>query len=132
MLLFVYNYESNLFMKIYFSGSIRGGREHQELYSSIIGELKKYGEVLTEHLGDPNLSVIGSSGPVTEIYSQDMSWLGESDIVIAEVSTPSLGVGYEIAWAEVLKKPTICLYKPEIGKSLSAMIAGSPHIKLYE
>ena len=42
-------------MKIYFCGSIRGGRENAALYHRMIEFLKGYGPVLTEHVGDPNL-----------------------------------------------------------------------------
>ena len=42
-------------MKIYFAGSIRGGRDDQELYSAMIEELQTYGEVLTEHIGSSDL-----------------------------------------------------------------------------
>lgn len=117
-------------MKIYFSGSIRSGRENVPLYQEIINHLKKYGQVLTEHVGDPNLTVDGEQGLVDEqIYKRDMAWLGEADIVIAEVSTPSLGVGYEIREAERLGKKVICLFKRE-GKKLSAMISGNQNLKV--
>jgi nucleoside 2-deoxyribosyltransferase len=120
-------------MKIYFSGSIRGGRENKEIYSEIIKELHKYGSVLTEHVGFKNLSVIGEVNiPVAEIYKRDMDWLVESDIVIAEVTTSSLGVGYEIGQAEALKKPIYCFYHVEGDSSLSAMIEGNPNVKLYK
>ncbi|MEX1014904.1 MAG: nucleoside 2-deoxyribosyltransferase, partial [Candidatus Paceibacterota bacterium] len=81
-------------MKIYFAGSIRGGRDDKDLYFEIIKLLGNYGEVLTEHIGDSNLSVSkeGDSGD-RYIYNRDMIWLNEADIVIAEVTTPSLGVG---------------------------------------
>ena len=120
-------------MKIYFSGSIRGGRENRDIYSEIIKELHKYGSVLTEHVGFKNLSVIGEVNmPVAEIYKRDMDWLVESDIVIAEVTTSSLGVGYEIGQAEALKKPIYCFYHVEGDSSLSAMIEGNPNVKLYK
>ena len=45
-----------------------------------------------------------------EIYERDMKWLLEADAVIAEVSNASLGVGYEIARAEMMQKPLLCLY----------------------
>lgn len=38
-------------MKIYFCGSIRGGRQDADIYMKIIDQLKSYGEVLTEHVG---------------------------------------------------------------------------------
>ena len=49
-------------MKIYFAGSIRGGREDQRLYLQIINYLKKYNEVLTEHIGDESINDLGEKG----------------------------------------------------------------------
>ena len=49
-------------MKIYFAGSIRGGREDAALYQLWIKYLKTFGEVLTEHIGDPELSHLGDDG----------------------------------------------------------------------
>ncbi len=40
---------------IYFCGSIRGGRDDAALYRRIIDQLKEYGDVLTEHIADPNV-----------------------------------------------------------------------------
>ena len=48
--------------------------------------------------------------------------------MIAEVSTPSLGVGYEIAYAERLNKKIICLC--ENTANLSSMIGGNPKLDL--
>jgi 2'-deoxynucleoside 5'-phosphate N-hydrolase len=116
-------------MKIYFAGSIRGGREDAAIYSRIIKHLQHYGEVLTEHIGDPGLESTGEAAKnEAAIHDRDLSWLLEADIVIAEVSTPSLGVGYEIGRAVENQKMVLCLYHPQNGKKLSAMIAGSPDI----
>lgn len=118
-------------MKIYFAGSIRGGRDDQDLYMNIINLLSGYGTVLTEHVGDQTLSILGEDGPDDSfIYNRDMSWLEEADIVVAEVTSPSLGVGYEIGWAEN-KKPVICLYRQSSGRRLSAMISGNNHLKTH-
>ena len=48
-------------MKIYFSGSIRGGRDDAEIYRQIIDYLQNFGEVLTEHVGDNSLHSLGES-----------------------------------------------------------------------
>jgi len=50
--------------------------------------------------------------------------------VIAEVSTPSIGVGYEIGIAEGLNKNTLCLFRNQQDKKLSAMISGNRKIKI--
>ena len=52
----------------------------------------------------------------------------QSDVVIAEISVPSLGVGYEIAKATENGKRVLCLYRPQDGKRLSAMISGSKDV----
>lgn len=117
-------------MKIYFAGSIRGGRADKEFYLRLILHLQQHGDVLTEHVGNQSLTFKGEDGPTDEwIYNRDMAWLQTADIVIAEVSTPSLGVGYEIAMAESLGKPILCLWRNQPGKILSAMIGGSRKIK---
>jgi nucleoside 2-deoxyribosyltransferase len=120
-------------VKIYFAGSIRAGREDVLLYQSIIMGLSAFGEVLTVHVGDPSLSEKGDDGPNDQfIFDRDMAWLSSSDVVVSEVSTPSLGVGYELGCAVALKKPVLCLYRPVSNRPLSAMISGNPHIQVAE
>ncbi len=117
-------------MKIYFAGSIRAGRADAPIYENIVLWLRSFGTVLTEHVGDPALSVQGNDGPHDRyIHNRDMAWLKSCDCVIAEVTIPSLGVGYELGWAVALKKPALCLYRQPPERSLSAMIAGSPGIE---
>lgn len=120
-------------MKIYFCGSIRGGRQDAGLYARMIGHLKTHGSVLTEHVGSPALTSLGGDGSNEDIYRRDTGWLRECDIVVAECSTPSLGVGYEIAYAEALGKPIHIFYGGEEPRRLSAMLSGDPalHIRYY-
>ena len=118
-------------MKIYFAGSIRGGREDAALYQQIIEYLKTFGEVLTEHIGDPKLTDLGDDGPTDSyIHDRDLEWLQCADILVAEVTTVSMGVGYEIGRAVESGKKVLCLFRPESGKNLSAMITGCPNLKL--
>ncbi len=120
-------------MKIYFAGSIRGGRGDAELYKQIIGLLSEYGEVLTEHIGDETLTSAHGSGMEPQyIFEQDTDWLREADVVVAEVTTPSLGVGYEIGLAESLEKRILCLYREQEDRSLSAMIAGNRNLSIAQ
>jgi len=117
-------------MKIYFAGSIRAGRENLPVYQAIVAFLRSFGEVLTEHVGNPSLSDKGDDGPDDRhIHERDMTWLRLCDLVVADVSTPSLGVGYELGRAAALNKPILCLHRPVPERPLSAMIAGSPEIK---
>lgn len=118
-------------MKIYFAGSIRGGREDAALYQQIIEYLKTFGEVLTEHIGNPNLTDAGDDGPTDRfIHDRDLDWLQSADVVVAEVTTVSMGVGYEIGRAVESGKKVLCLFRPDSGKNLSAMIAGCKDLVL--
>ncbi|HVG34907.1 MAG TPA: nucleoside 2-deoxyribosyltransferase [Pyrinomonadaceae bacterium] len=119
-------------MKIYFAGSIRGGREDWSLYLEIIERLKCYGEILTEHIGDAELDARGESGNDVEIHDRDLRWLEEAECLVAEVTRPSLGVGYEIGKATTWGKPVLCLFRPSEGRSLSAMIAGAQGVAVRE
>lgn len=115
-------------MKIYFAGAIRAGRDDQKSYFKIIDLLKNYGEVLTEHVGGSLLTVDGENLPEQIIYERDMAWLKSSDVLVAEVTTHSTGVGYEIAYAEILKKKILCLYREGAEKKISGMIVGNKNL----
>lgn len=117
-------------MKIYFAGSIRGGRDDAVLYHRIVTLLAQYGEVLTEHVGDTRLPGDGEEGCSDgAIFERDTGWLAQADVVVAEATMPSHGVGYEIARAEALGKPVLCLYRPAASRRLSAMLAGNPAVR---
>lgn len=116
---------------IYFAGSIRAGRDDVPTYAALIERLSGYGQVTTEHVGDYSLSVKGQARlSDRHIHDRDLRWLRASDIVVAEVTTASLGVGYEIATAVAWRIPVVALYRGEEG-TLSAMIAGSPGVRTY-
>src|SRR2546425_10148197 len=141
--------------KVYFCGSIRGGRSLQPLYASIVALLEQRGyDVLTSHVAAPDvlapsppassadapreLSALGGTGLAQEqreganaaaIYERDMRWLAECDLVIAEVSLPSVGVGVEAATAQHLGKPIICLCRADV--ALSAMIEGNSGFRVF-
>mgnify|MGYP001563338634 CR=1 FL=1 len=113
--------------KIYFAGSIRGGREDVDLYLQMIEHLKKYGEVFTEHVGDRNLALLGEDNiDNTYICERDLTWIAQSDVFIAEITTASYGVGFETREAVDLKKQILLLYRQQEGKIFSAIGAGYP------
>ena len=111
-------------MKIYFAGAIRGGREDSAIYLDIVSVLTQYGTVLTEHVGDPNLDIRGEELSDQQIYDRDLEWLRSCDCLVAEVTKPSLGVGFEIGKATQWEIQVLFLYRPSESRSLSAMIAG--------
>ena len=116
--------------KVYFAGSIRGGRIDAGLYARMIRYIQKTDIVLTEHIGNPDLNLKEQGKRDVEIYEEDMAWLRESDVVIAECTCPSLGVGYELAYAEKIGKPCHIFYD-RTKTHLSAMLTGNSYFHIH-
>ena len=116
--------------KIYFAGSIRGGRDDAALYQRIILHIGKTDTILTEHIGSTDIEADEKDLTDSDIYRQDTAWLRECDMVIAECTNASLGVGYEMAFAESLSKPVHIFYDSRRTR-LSAMLAGDPYFHIH-
>lgn len=118
-------------MKLYFSCSITGGRTDQPIYVELVRALQTAGHlVLTAHFAAASMHE-DSIEEAPTVYQRDMAWLQECEAVIAEVSTPSHGVGYEIAYALLmLQRPVLCLHRTTV--RVSKLIAGntSPTIQV--
>ncbi len=113
-------------MNIYFSCAITGGRADQRVYAAIVGFLMEAGhDVPTAHLSASDVMDEEAIVEPLEVYQRDVAWVTGCDAVIAEVSTPSHGVGYEIALALSLGKPVLCCYQQ--GIAVSKMITGNTH-----
>ena len=112
-------------MNIYFACSITGGREFESVYQLITRALEEdHHHVPTAHLAGPGVaSVEAIIGPI-EVYTRDTTWIRECDVLIAEISVPSHGVGYEIGYALGLGKSVLALYQQ--GRKVSKMISGNP------
>lgn len=116
-------------MRIYFSGAILGGRADLPCYQHIVERLKSLGHAVpSEHVARPRVLEEEAGIGARAVFERDVGWIKTCDVMIAEVSTPSLGVGYEIACAEKAGKPVLCLYRD--GLVISKMITGnpSPHV----
>jgi 2'-deoxynucleoside 5'-phosphate N-hydrolase len=112
-------------MNIYFACSITGGREFESVYQVITRALAEENhQVPTAHLAEPGVISVEATIDPLDVYTRDTNWIQESDILIAEVSVPSHGVGYEIGYALALGKPVLALY--QLGRKVSKMISGNP------
>lgn len=116
-------------MKIYFAIPMILGKSPAVPYKEIRDFLVENGhQVLTEHLLEEGAWESESQLPREFIFQRDISWLKEADLMIAEVSVPSLGIGFEIAYALGLKKEVLCLALD--GVRVSAMIEGNRNLTL--
>ena len=117
-------------MKIYLSGSIYGGTQKIETYKILIKELEKYGEVMNKQVADENTIANEAYQKDEEIFKNLENKLYEADIIFAEVSIPSLGVGYELGFADKIGKKIIAIYDCNYVEKVSTMIRGNKRIKL--
>jgi hypothetical protein len=122
-------------MNIYFACSITGGRQDEIAFQSIVHTLIAAGHsVPTAHLAQPDAVFQEAMIPHKEVYTRDTNWINNCQALVAEVSTPSHGVGYEIAYALQLGKPVLCCYRK--GVRVSKMILGNPdpnlHLRIYQ
>ncbi len=112
-------------MNIYFACSITGGREFESVYQLITRALAEdRHEVPTAHLAESGVASVEAAIDPLEVYTRDTNWIRASDVLIAEISVPSHGVGYEIGYALGLNKPVLALYQQ--GRRVSKMISGNP------
>jgi nucleoside 2-deoxyribosyltransferase len=111
-------------VNIYFSCSLTGGRKDEDIYALLVKHLQDgQHEVPTAHLAHPQVMSLEQTIDPGEVFARDIDWLQSCDAVVAEVSTPSHGVGYEIAYALSLQKPVLCLYARDT--VVSKMITGN-------
>lgn len=116
-------------MNIYFALSITGGRDFESVYQTVVQALVREGhQVPTAHLAASGITSVEAVIDPREVYERDVAWIRACDVLIAEVSIPSHGVGYEIGFALRLGKPVLALYQN--GCRVSKMISGNPDSNL--
>ena len=116
-------------MNIYFACSITGGRDFEPVYQAIIAALLADGHTIpTAHLAGSDVIALEAVASPSAVYERDMAWISACDALVAEVSTPSHGVGYEIAYALSIAKPVLCIY--QAGQSVSKMLTGNSHPRI--
>src|SRR6266852_4869548 len=121
-------------LTIYFAGAISGGRGDVAHYRRVVEALSAEGyRVLAGAVAAEGVSAAGELLDPCAIFERDVEWLSQADVLVAEVSAPSTGVGYEIATARYRYDiPVICLYRPAYTKRCSAMVGGDRGIELIE
>ncbi|MBC8330395.1 MAG: nucleoside 2-deoxyribosyltransferase [Anaerolineae bacterium] len=112
-------------MNIYFACSITGGRQDEDIYQIIVEALQADGHDIPSAVFAVSSPGSGETTMQPEaVYHRDAAWIEACDVLIAEISTPSHGVGYEIGYALNLGKPVLCLHRAE--KTISKMLTGNP------
>ena len=113
-------------MNIYFACSITGGREVEHVYQELMAALLAGGhKIPTAHLADSTVTDLEARVSAREVFERDVAWIRAAEVLIAEVSIPSHGVGYEVGLALAEGKKVLCLSLE--GRKISKMITGNSH-----
>ncbi|RLE92597.1 MAG: hypothetical protein DRN04_09765 [Thermoprotei archaeon] len=111
-------------LKVYFAAPMLGDRSNLEDNKKIASVLKAMGcEILTEWVLEEILDIERGASP-KEIFERDLEMLDKCDVLIADVSYPSLGVGFEIAYALLKGKKVIAYCREDRLDKTSALIRG--------
>ena len=111
------------FENIMITGTITTAKEDSlKIYEILSAELSKY----TNKIYSP-LDTIKFKGTNEEMYKRVMKLLQSTDLVIAEMSSPSTGKGMELQEAVRLNIPIIIIAKN--GSKISNTVLGSGKIK---
>jgi hypothetical protein len=122
-------------MKIFFTGSITGGRAQQPAYEKIVNFLKTKGEVFGAQVAEKEISHYGETElSMEEVHDREIERVQNADLVVAEITTPSFGVGYLLHAASSMNKKIVCLYRGNHEYKLSGILRGDKNlqIEMYE
>jgi hypothetical protein len=99
-------------MKIFFNTSVSGRKEYEENYKAIDRILNRISNNVVSAVFIATKEDVAkeTEKEAASYYDKLRKWMRDSDILVFEVSYPSLGVGYEITWGLQLGKPIIILY----------------------
>lgn len=121
-------------MDLYLSCSLTGGRQDQPVVATLVARMEALGHhVLTAHLADASAMAADGGLSPEAVFDRDTAWLRASEAVIAEVSTPSHGVGFELAYALERHKPILCLAREgvRVSKMLTGVHQAGFHFQTY-
>lgn len=115
-------------MKIYYAHSIKWSHIWWEWEpSDVIPILQsRWHEILSEEIYTINNTLTD-----IDIFIRDKSMVDESDLILANLTNPSLWVWYELWYAEAQWKKIIWFFQWNITKRISSMIAGNKNIPVY-
>ena len=113
-------------LRVYCSGPIRGDTSYVENYHYLIKKVEEQGAVALTELSTELKPEAERRTPDNDkgIYLRDMEWLKNAHCVVAEVSAPSLGAGFEISYALFVMAVPVLAFHSMQGRRLSAMIEG--------
>jgi len=121
-------------MQIYLACTVRGDRGAVAGLRALVSALESAGHtILTKHLLDDNVD--GAESALTEraVYERDIAWLEACDVLIADASGSSFGVGFEVGYvlgrSDRTDQRVILLYRADRRDQISRLIVGNAHAR---
>jgi nucleoside 2-deoxyribosyltransferase len=118
-------------MKIYLACTVRGDRGAVAGLRALVATLEGADHtILTKHLLDDNVEGAESALSERAVYERDIQWLDACDILIADASGSSFGVGFEVGYVlgrSDRNQRVILLYRADRRDQISRLIVGNGH-----
>lgn len=115
-------------MKVYFSATITDDARYKKSYKQILSVLKGSGHDVFEYGSDQldtSKIISQSDEDILKIHKELDKYLKQADVYIADISLPSVAIGYEISQAIAFKKPVLALINEQSEFQPLATIKGN-------
>ena len=119
-------------MNIYLACTVRGDRGAITAARALAVSLECLGHtVLTRHLLADDVETGESALTEREVFERDLRWLDSADLLIAEASGSSYGVGFEVGYvlgrADATGQRVLLFYDAQRRAMVSRLISGNSH-----
>ena len=119
-------------MRIYLACTVRGDRGAVGAARRIAAHLQAAGhEVLTSHLLDDDVDSKEGSLSSEAVFERDLRWLESCDLLVAEASGSSYGVGFEVGYilgrGATTGQRVLLVYDRAREGAISRLISGNTH-----
>ena len=117
-------------MRVYLACTVRGDRSGVLAGRAICERLQHHGhDVLTTHLLADDVEDAESQLTEAQVFRRDIEWLSGCDVLVAEASGSSYGVGFEVGYvlgrARTSGQRVVLVYDASRRPSISRLITGN-------
>ena len=119
-------------MTIYLACTVRGDRDAVAALRRVADDLEAAGHVvLTRHLLKDDVESAEAALSERQVYERDIEWLNAADVLIADASGSSFGVGFEVGWvlanSDRTNQRVLLLFREDRRNQISRLIVGNAH-----
>jgi len=119
-------------VRVYLACTIRGDRSRLPIARALGAAIVSSGhELLTGRFLDDTAEDDDGRLTAAQVFERDLAWLDDCDVLVAEASGSSYGVGFEVGYvlgrADRSGKHVMLLYDAARQNQISRMISGNVH-----